>query len=572
MVTLKKRLLYSSIFNDEKQHADFYLRQISTLIGLRLGSALIHAALNSSFPLSEPEFVDRWFSEPNRDIARKLAEYLKGGSALLNAYSSIKLNEAVLGLSPIEEGEEGPEVEVLLLKAYLVFNDEQYDKESACVHQLRELDISDEEKIIGFVTSFSFPDYDLANYDTRIVISAQMYKATEFFKYLENKNLKHHLRMFLEKYGVESWREWLKNYYAFVLPLTSKEYHGSFYDITLDPTADNYGKNLHYIKTLSLGDEEDYSMHDFVKMRSNPLYQIDVDQYQVLYKLFAIEKLFKSIVFEFSLEINNALPKAQQVSNFRSEFCGNFSENVILYKVMADSFSEEWIHLTGKTFVENGHSGEPDYYLRRDGKVYLFESKDVVLRGSTKQSRNYIEISAALKKKFWYEEKTKKTVNRSIKQLIQMIENSQNAEYEKLDSAINLTSCRYYPIIICHDRQFDSLGVNSLLAEWWEQELSNTGLIEIKDRIARPVVLNIDNLITFQDIFLSETINLSDLIEGYWTMVDENRRGSTWAKEINDNTYQSFLSFSDFLTDYIAERNLWRIPSFIMPYGAEALK
>ncbi|SER39116.1 hypothetical protein [Neolewinella agarilytica] len=571
MVTLGKRLLFEHVFEEDGLTIDDYILSIEKTIGLRLGSALIEATFNREFPLSEEEFIEKWVSKFETSISDKIVAGYKDGYKILNAYSSLKVTECILSRDE-EKVDEQPdeETELLLLKAYLRLNNSQKEKEDLCIPKFDDdPNLDNIEKQIAFMISISYSDYDYSNYDIRVVLSSQIYKITKFFKYLENNNLSEHIEVFCVKYGIDNWREWLKKFYAFILPLIEKEYRGTHYDLLLDEKSEDYIKNKLFIEALTINEADDHVLPDFINMRSNPLVKINENTYQVIYKLFAVEKTFKSVTFEFSLDVNNKVSKENKIKNFRSEFCGNFSENIILYDVMKDAFPKRMIHLSGQDFLNAGHSGEPDYYIRFKNKVFLIESKDVVLRGDIKQSRNYYDISPALARKLWYEDKATKTVSRSVRQLGQMILSFTNKEYHHLDSDCKEENCRIYPIIIVNDRQFDSLGVNALIQEWWKTEIVESGVDNLKNIITPPVIINIDGLISFQDLLKRREVKIESIIESYWHHVNMTNFKARSMQEVIARRTQSFISFGDYLNSYIAEKGKWGIPSFLIPYGSE---
>ena len=141
---------------------------------------------------------------------------------------------------------------------------------------------------------------------------------------------------------------------------------------------------------------------DFIILRSNPIHKKSDNSYIIINKLFLVERIFKSIIFEFSLDINKIVPKEHKLKDFRANYCDNFSEQKLLYKFIYNSFpnNSKYIKVDGNEFLNKKYIGEPDYYVRFKNKVLLFESKDVILKGDEKQSRNYLTLKEALQSKF----------------------------------------------------------------------------------------------------------------------------------------------------------------------------
>lgn len=72
---------------------------------------------------------------------------------------------------------------------------------------------------------------------------------------------------------------------------------------------------------------------------------------------------------------------------------------------------------------EFGIIAEPDYYIRNGNKIFLFESKDILIPSETKVSNDYENISSELKKRLYYEEKRNGGIDN--KAVLQLLNNTQ---------------------------------------------------------------------------------------------------------------------------------------------------
>jgi len=87
-----------------------------------------------------------------------------------------------------------------------------------------------------------------------------------------------------------------------------------------------------------------------------------------------------------------------------------FSEHVLFYTAMKKCFGRYGtIRLTGEEIKAMIGDSEPDYYLRNDADLFLFEFKDVVLSTDIKYSGDAAKIKAGIANKLerirWEKEK-----------------------------------------------------------------------------------------------------------------------------------------------------------------------
>ena len=243
----------------------------------------------------------------------------------------------------------------------------------------------------------SYHDYDLNNYLLPEIFLTQLIKSIEFLKYIDEE-LNHHMVSFLKKYNCKDWQEWIKKLLNLIAPVLNHD-NLKYSEIELkDEDVQDIGAFLDlFCNTLELKEKP-----DFVILRSNPIFKKSDNSYIIINKLFLVERIFKSIIFEFSLDINKRVDKANKLKDFRASYCDNFSEQKLLYKFVYNSFpnNSKYVKVDGNEFLNKNYIGEPDYYVRFKNKVILFESKDVILKGDEKQSRDYLTLKEALQSKF----------------------------------------------------------------------------------------------------------------------------------------------------------------------------
>ena len=359
--------------------------------------------------------------------------------------------------------------------------------------------------------------------------------------------------------------------YLALVSLVIFQDNGKYNDILL-PNNDELEQNRYFFEMLSL---KDVSIEqDYISIRSNPLLEAGENHYRIIYDLFLVEKLFKSIQFKFSLDINNKVDKQYRRGDFRADHCDKFSEQTLLYTLMERSFPKKWIHISGVKFKTVGfNNAEPDYYLRNGNKIFLFESKDVILKVEEKQSRDFQVLSDALRSKFYSStDKKGKQENKAVLQLLTNLNSILQNEYSDID-AINPANIRIYPIIVTHDRQFDSMGVNKLVSEWFNNELSTNPKWNLckqrKSQIFPPTIINIDTFILYHDLLKFRTkLIFEDLIASYHEQANITRlRNKAMSKEeFSSKIQQSLISFQAYLDNIVVKKGMMKLPSIADEY------
>lgn len=565
-VQMWRRLKYDELFDDKPNSIEDYFEGVDYEILNKSVAALINAVKDERYKTAK-ELISNWLGK-NPEIREELLTIAKDKDVIINIISSLNMAEFLLKYKENDEPKlTETEIELNLLKAYLLFNSNQNEIEDSGREDLPD-EGQNKLRIIGLILAMNFHDFDLVNYDIREILITQLAKSIEFFKYLSSrKELNPHLDLFLSKYGVKTWKEWLKGYLA-LMPALFPDKPVSYFDFDV-VKDDKYDFNCRFLDSLSLSDTESFKLSDYIALRSNPLIKIDDGRYRVLFNLFLVEKIFKSIQFQFSLEINKELPKDQRLKDFRADHCDLFSEQTLLYNILRNSFPKKWVHISGEEFVNQGYSAEPDYYLRHKTKILLFESKDVVLKGDEKQSRNFKVLSQALEHKFYKIEKDGEVQKKAILQLVNNIKRIHSKYYEKNDTDYNIETVRIYPILVVHDRQFESLAVNQIIQEWFSVELQKIKEeINIKN-VNGLVVLNIDKLILYQESFKSRAVNFEKLISDYIEFSEIDKIKARSLEEYKFKAMQRLISFSTYIDIEMDKKRINKMPKYIENYIKE---
>ena len=112
--------------------------------------------------------------------------------------------------------------------------------------------------------------------------------------------------------------------------------------------------------------------------------------------------LHKGVYFKL-YEINNGLVKPEKVKgNFRSFYCDEFSEKILLYKTLNSIFKNKYKELSGEEIKTNYNiDAEPDYYIRNGNSIFLFESKDILINATIKSTYDFTQYESEFRKKLY---------------------------------------------------------------------------------------------------------------------------------------------------------------------------
>lgn len=541
MGSISIRLTYEDLF-DEYDTIDNLIKVFSKSDIFR-----IVALLNSKNKLNQnsAKTIKDWFS--NKKISENLIKKLNNeNSHITNSYSSLSILNYIYQCDEEVDKLEADEFELKLFKLYLLLNSKQSYLENSKLSEYENLDL--EYRFLATLIGVSYYDNDYSKYDLSKIFFCQLIKSVQFFKFLEN-NLKNHLLLFLRNYNCKSWEEWIRKLLNFIIPVVKHD-DNTFSEIQLkSEDISEQGKFL----SLFSNNIEIKGDADFIELRRNPIYKVSDTNYIVLHKLFLIERIYKSITFEFSLEINEKVEDEFKVKDFKSTLADKFSEQILLYDFINKSFpnNDKFKKIPGSTFVGNGFKGEPDYYIRFKNKILLFESKDVILKGEVKQSRDFFVLEKELKDKFLVSEKNGKKSNKAILQLIENIVRFKSKYYLKIDDRYNEEKIKIFPIIVTHDRQFDAPAVNKILNIWFKSELSKKFSKEEILNIHDLTIINIDDILLYHEIFYNRGKNSMEyIINEYHKFVVVN--GHKSIAVFRDNYLKRTMSFNNFLENYFS--------------------
>ena len=499
-----QRLEFKDIFPEEDTKPVMeYLKQVS-------GETLLQTI---GFCSTNPSTnFDNFFSNPQlqQDIYNRVVDYSRRNGVrekpeVISKYASLKLTEQILSNKELAKNKivSVDQDELNIFKAFLVINGELNN-----FQRLDNIEGDAFERLVDYTLIFKFPESDLALFDNDDfeflkLIYCTIYKVEMLFAFLNSKDEFKELKSKLIKsFQVKDEAEFLYQMkYLFGQLLHSKTTLNYKFRLVDDVSVD-------FLKSMT--SEDIKADEDFTHLKNNPIYFLGDNTFSIVNYFFAVDKFFRSAKFklkEFYLE-DKMLKK--EYGDFFGFYNKHFSENFLMKRILDEIFEKKYY--IKKPEVGTELDGEPDYYVRHNNTIYLFENKDVLVAKAIKSSANIEEINTFLKSKFLHD--GEKHVG--IGQLINGVEEILQKKFRFDDYVNKKNNLEIYPILIIQDRIFQSPGINYRLNKWYFKSLKDRlgGNFNLS-RVKGLTVIDIDTLIAWIPYLKAKDQNLKNLINDH---------------------------------------------------------
>jgi ribosomal protein L17 len=399
----------------------------------------------------------------------------------------------------------GNKFEENLLKAILVINDKLMDFKPKTENK------NSLEQIAELMVVNSFSQKDINNFDYNEVFREIFSKSIDLFEYVSsNEYFAPIYRKFLEKLQIQDYKDYVRTIVSiFGIILQNKQdgqkeqWAGTFhYNPTNDPDKLINTNVLDYIslslnRDIPLNENEDYKV-----FRDKPLIKMPDGSYEIVNVGFVLERLFASLYFDFK-----TIAKELNMSGFEDNYKQSFMEKTLLckYLEMAND-GQKYTALSSEDikaqYPKNG--GEPDYYMRSDKTVILFENKDIMINGAIKEARDFDKIIAEYKNKLLFKTHSNnillpenKQKPEGIGQLIDHVTKIQNGNVY-WDTSVPKDSV-IYPVLVIGDSKLLPDGLPVLMQKWYEDNCSSK---KVDMNKAKPlIVIPISTLLLYAQEF-----------------------------------------------------------------------
>lgn len=398
--------------------------------------------------------------------------------SVFNNYNKIRIREIALTNINIFETStiyDENEYELNFFKALLVIND-RYDKYEIDFNKFDNIESIADMLILH---SFQFSDIYFAEnseYYLKKLIFANIYKAQLLLKFLDEYKLVGVKKALIHKYNSQDESEFLfKLKYIIFSIFIMKQQNGFI--------ADRNKWNLEIIEIMTLKNISDDE--DFYGLKVNPVFHIDEKRFSYTNYFYAVDFFYKGLKINLKNVLEN--DSDSEIHNPNQFITTNFSEKFLMKNILDDIFESNYYTKIGD--YGNEKDSQPDYYIRYNNYIFLFENKDVTIPKEVKASNDVQTIINSVKGKITNKRGEIQLIN-SIKEIVNKDFSQDNLDYGK--------KIIIYPIYILQDRLFQTLGLNYKINKWFESKLK---LLNIENNIdiKSITIIDINSLILWKN-------------------------------------------------------------------------
>lgn len=389
MINTILRLEFEHVFNDEEPEEILsYLGNVSKFMLLNI------IGFTNTAPL--PNF-DNFFSNSSvqNNIIERVIRYSRANNIvskpdLISREACLRLAEIILSnkeaLFTEEKEKDVDRDEINIFKAFLILNKEVNGKQKLTNS------IENEDKIADMMMAMSFSSIDSGLYNDSTIDLAKLLYATivrfeMLIEFLQSEDEYDYLENEIFDYFGQNNSEELLTQVKYLFAQILRLVHQNEFKFQVDEKD-----SILFLDSL-VGDDIQ-EIPDFTSLKNYPLYKIDGNVYSVIDYFFLMDKFVKSVRFilKNSFEQHHNLPPTDRT--FFSWYNTKFSEEFLIVSILDKIFHQKYLI---KKVIREDNENEPDYYVRNAKRVFLFEIKDVLIRGDIKASGDIEKINSVLK-------------------------------------------------------------------------------------------------------------------------------------------------------------------------------
>lgn len=506
------------------------------------------------------EILGIWFRATNSDFANNayqrllpVQQHVGQPILIITQPSVLKVFAYAINNLNEEKLQTDEQIEINLFKAFLFQNELINATEESITGTTENLEQEVRLYALQFSNVVRFSD--VVNFDLDEIFFSEFVRAVLFFEFLEKRvEAKCLLEKFIEHYEVADWKEYLKRISGISFSILKKENDGH---LELNIVRNEYfASNVKFLETLSAVKYDELTDHDFKAVREKPLHKIEEGKFRIISELFSVERIFKGLYFNLKA-INEKLPKGEKIKDFRLLYTFHFSEKHSLYEILFKTFPKRHVSFSGAELEAKGVAGAPDYYVRNNNKLFIFESKDSLISAALKESGDFSALEPDIRMKFYIDDEGPKAVI----QLLRFVQKIYGNEFLEVDKTYKADTLRTYPIIVIHDRQLDVPGFNKILNYWFSIEIKKIENQIPSHRIRPLTVIDISTLILTHELLLDRRLVIEEVIDQYHDFVKIKEPKNFRSKaQYERHVMDTGLPFSFFIKQLIKKKKLPRSP------------
>lgn len=390
---------------------------------------------------------------------------------------------------------------------------------------------------------------DIINYDLKDTFVRQVIHYKKLAEFLEiHPKCANARELFLQKMDIKSMEEFSRTWMLLVTLSMNYQKTG----IKACPIFDYYklkdedhlisktvldNLSIDITATIEYNAEDTESRDDNVDyriFRSHPLVKVGNGQYLIYSLHLLLERLYSSLFFDIKDGFKNAF------GFYNKEFVERrlFQPAVLAALSKYTSFSLPSQHEVEALDAPAETNRQPDFYVREDYNIILFECKAIRIKGEVKDKSDITELLCLLKQKLYQSTENtdqsrkckKKIEDVGVKQLVNQMKLIDEDKHE-FDENIP-DEVAYYPVLVLEDTHLVIPGISGIINGWYRDLINK----ELPDQMCHPiVVMSVNTLIRHKQTFAK--LGFHKIFNNYYSKA---------AKYDNDGIHWSFDPVADF--------------------------
>lgn len=505
---LQKQVLlsYCVVFPDRHDKIDDLLANVPSKSAVEFVATILSWKNRQLITQHEMEVWAPWVLQCRSDVKNPIGHYMDGVNlkhyCLIDRYALLSLLDKLLCSYNNEDRELSVDDKSNLLLSYLICCDERLE----FAERLPSNDMPAADFVRLFLPAELKYNNIEADRDYRLQLIICYSLLMEFPK--ENKKFKEYVDAFCKGKDLTNPKEYLDHLFLFNFDLMGAKQGTCVMEID-----ENDGEAIDFIEHFCLDVQNFKHTEDFHEFREYPVLKTGPRRYVFLFTKLYLDKAFTGLLFDMAsvLEKQNILKPEKAYADLKSFLGKEFSEKYLFNKIMARCFGGKYVSFAGTKLKPVIGEGEPDYYMRRGNRIFIFECKDALLANEYKLSGDYDKIVKGIEKKYISNENAEP---KGITQLANVIEHKLSLILSDADTEAPLGKKYIFPVLVYFDDSFDPEGVNWHLNNRFREIISSRNVSQeyvVKDM----VMINIEMFMRLENFFADDKLKLAALINGF---------------------------------------------------------
>jgi len=234
---------------------------------------------------------------------------------------------------------------------------------------------------------------------------------------------------------------------------------------------------------------------DYRFFRAHPLIKVESRKY-IIYNLpILVERIYNGLFFDIKNYFN------EPFSFYNTEFV---QKKLFLPQMWRSIGNKATAFFPKECDVhDTERPNQPDFYIREEDCLILFECKAIKLNGYLKDNADIDKLLDELKNKLFLSEKnldpTRKTKKAERVGVTQLIHQMKMIDEDNFEWDTNIPDyVAYYPVLVLEDIRLTVQGISYILNSWYKPLINK----ELPNQMCNPIiVMSINTLIAYKQFF-----------------------------------------------------------------------